>query len=64
MAQQSRKRKARKRKGKIRFSSRAQLVNKNDATRVAKPAIVGTRKIQGRPPADVGVTFRVKIRKK
>lgn len=54
----------RKRKRKIVFRQDVRLVQKNDATRVAKPDTLALRKIQGRPPADVGATFKVKIRKK
>lgn len=51
-----------KRKGKIKLTKRARLVEKNDNTYVAKPQVLPI--IQGRPPANVGVTFRVKIRRK
>lgn len=55
---------SRKRKGKIKISSSARIVEKNDATRVAKPDTANYPRMQARPPADVGVTFRVKIKRK
>ena len=63
MAQIQRKRKKGKRKGgKVILTQRARLVEKNDKTRVSRftPYPV----IQGRPPANVGATFKIKIRRK
>lgn len=61
----SRKR-GRKRKGKIKFKQSASIVQRSDKTRVniEKGDTAGLRTIQGRPPADVGATFRIRIRKK
>lgn len=53
-----------KRKGKIKIRKSVRLVHKNDATRVSKHNVDSLPRIQGRPPADVAPTFRVKIRKK
>lgn len=53
-----------KRKGKIKIRKSVRLVHKNDATRVDKSNVDSLPRIQGRPPADVAPTFRVKIRKK
>ena len=55
--------KARKRvKGKVKLTQRARIVEKNDATRVARQDTFPT--IQGRPPASVAPVFKVKLRKK
>jgi hypothetical protein len=54
--------KARKRKAKIKFKQSARIVEKNDATKVARRDTFPT--IQGRPPASVAPVFRVKIKKK
>lgn len=57
--------KAKKRvKGKVKLTQRARIVEKNDATRVAKPDAANYPRMQARAPADVGVTFRVKIKRK
>lgn len=60
-----RKRKYNKRnKGKIKIRKSVRLVHKNDATRVDKSNVDSLPRIQGRPPADVAPTFRIKIKKK
>lgn len=66
MARKTRtKSKAKKRvKGKVKLTQRARIVEKNDATRVGKPDTANYPRMQARPPADVGVTFRVKIKRK
>ena len=56
------KRKTGKRKGKIKLTQRARIIEKNDATRVARRDTFPT--IQGRPPASVAPVFKVKIKKK
>ena len=56
--------KKRKRNGKIKISSSARIVEKNDATSVARRDTTNYLRIQARPPADVAPTFRIKIRKK
>lgn len=59
-------RKPSKRKAKVKFTQRMQLVAKSDKTRVhtEKGDTAGLKRIEGRPPADVGATFKIKIRKK
>ena len=52
------------RKGKIKISSTAHLAQKNDNTRIARRDTANYPRMQARPPADVGVTFRVKIKRK
>lgn len=66
MAQGKRKRIRRGRKGggKIKITQRARIVEKNDATRVQRADTTIYPRIQGRPPASVGATFKIKIRKK
>ena len=56
--------KKRKRKGKIKISSSARIVEKNDATRVAKPDTANYPRMQAQMPRTVGTVFKVKIRKK
>ena len=53
-------------KRKIKFTQRAQIVAKRDKTRVntEKGDTAGLKRVEGRPPADVGATFKIKIRKK
>lgn len=53
----------RRRRIKIRLSSDARLVHKNDRTRVAKQKVYPILK-NTRPPADVAPTFRIKIRRR
>lgn len=55
MAKPKKKRKLKKR---VKLSAKAKLRNKTQ-----QPSDT-LRKIEGRPPADVGPTFRVKIRKR
>lgn len=56
---QPKKRKARRRKGKIKFTSSARLVERNDNTRVARYPQAPTRLA-----ADTGANFKIKIRRK
>ncbi len=58
------KRKTGKSKGKIKLTQRARIIEKSDATRVARTDTAYYPRIQGRPPATVAPVFRVKIRKK
>ena len=53
----------RKRKGKIKISSSAHLVEKNDATRVARRDTFKKAPVKTVLPTN-GITFKVKIRKK
>lgn len=47
----------RKRKAKVKISKRVKLQKKSEH----KDSL---QRVEGRPPADVGVTFKVKVRKK
>lgn len=53
----------RKRKGKIKISSSARIVEKNDATRVARRDTLKKAPVKTVLPTN-GITFKVKIRKK
>lgn len=64
MEQQLKRNKGKKRKGKIKFKQTARLVEKNDATRVARADTTSYKKVKVRPPADVAPTFKIKIRNK
>lgn len=63
MAQQVRRRRLKKRKGKIKVSQKARLVEKNDATRVARRDTLKKAPVKTALPTN-GITFKVKIRKK
>ena len=63
MAQQLKRNKGKKRKGKIKISSSARLVEKNDATRVARADTLKKAPVKNVFPTN-GITFKVKIRKK
>lgn len=54
--------KRRRRKSRIKLKQQVRLIEKNDATRVAKQNVLP--RMRARPPADVAPTFRLKIRKK
>lgn len=56
------KRRARKRRGKIKISSSARLVEKNDKTRVARKQTFP--RMQAQMPRTTGVVFRVKVKKR
>lgn len=55
-----------KRKGKIKFKQSASLVQRSDKTRVniEKGNTAGLRRMPAQMPRDVGVNFKIKIRKK
>lgn len=55
--------KKRKRKGKIKISSSASIVEKNDATRVTRRDTLKKAPVKTVLPTN-GITFKVKIRKK
>ena len=56
--------KARKRvKGKVKLTQRARIVEKNDATRVARRDTLKKAPVKNVLPTN-GITFKVKIRKK
>ena len=63
MAQQLKRNNGKKRKGKIKISSSARLVEKNDATRVARADTLKKAPVKNVLPTN-GITFTVKIRKK
>ena len=63
MAQQLKRNNGKKRKGKIKISSSARLVDKNDATRVARADTLKKAPVKNVLPTN-GITFKVKIRKK
>ena len=63
MAQQLKRNKGKKRKGKIKISSSARLVEKNDATRLSRDNDT-IPKIERRIPQDNGVTFKIKVIRK
>ena len=63
MAQQLKRNKVKKRKGKIKISSSARLVEKNDATRVERADTLKKAPVKNVLPTN-GITFKVKIRKK
>ena len=58
------KRKTGKRKGKIKLTQRARIVEKNDATRVARQDTISYPRMQAQMPRTVAPVFRVKIKKK
>ena len=62
MAQQLKRNKGKKRKGKIKISSSASLVEKNDATMVARSDTIPRMRAQ--MPRTVAPVFKVKLRKK
>lgn len=63
MAQQLKRNKGNKRKGKIKFKQTARLVEKNDATHVSSYNDT-IPKIARRIPQDNGVTFKIKVKRK
>lgn len=63
MAQQVKRKKGNKRKGKIKISQTARLIEKNDATRVSRYNDT-IPKIARRIPQDNGVTFKIKVKRK
>lgn len=56
------KRKTGKRKGKIKLTQRARIIEKNDATRVARQDTFP--RMQAQMPRTVAPVFKVKLRKK
>ena len=63
MAQQLKRNTGKKRKGKIKISQTARLIEKNDATRVFRYNDT-IPKIARRIPQDNGVTFKIKVKRK
>ena len=62
MAQQLKRNKGKKRNGKIKFKQTARLVEKNDATMVARSDTIPRMRAQ--MPRTVAPVFKVKLRKK
>lgn len=62
MAQQLKRNKGKKRKGKVKLTQRARIVEKNDATRVARSDTIPRMRAQ--MPRTVAPVFKVKLRKK
>ena len=63
MEQQLKRNKGKKRKGNIKISQTARLIEKNDATRVSRYNDT-IPKIARRIPQDNGVTFKIKVKRK
>ena len=53
-----------KRKGKIKISSSACIVEKNDVTRVAKPDTANYPRMQSQMPRSNGMVLKVKVKRK
>ena len=64
MAQQLKRNKGKKRKGKVKLTQRARIVEKNDATSVAKADTSAYPRMQAQMPRSTGIEFKVKIKKK
>ena len=62
MAQQLKRNKGKKRKGKIKFKQTSRIVEKNDATMVARSDTIPRMRAQ--MPRTVAPVFKVKLRKK
>ena len=62
MAQQLKRNKGKKRKGKVKLTQRASIVEKNDATMVARSDTIPRMRAQ--MPRTVAPVFKVKLRKK
>ena len=64
MAQQLKRNKGKKRKGKIKFKQTAQLVEKNDATRVARTDTTKYPRMSAQLPRSNGAVFKIKLKRK
>lgn len=64
MAQQLKRNKGKKRKGKIKFKQTARLVEKNDATMVEKPDTANYPRMQAQMPRSNGMVLKVKVKRK
>ena len=56
--------KGKKRKGKIKISQRARLIEKNDATRVAKTDTTSYPRMRAQVPRSNGAVFKIKVKRK
>ena len=64
MAQQLKRNKGKKRKGKVKLTQRARIVEKNDATMVAKPYTANYPRMQAQMPRSNGMVLKVKVKRK
>ena len=64
MAQQLKRNKGKKRKGKVKLTQRARIVEKNDATMVAKPDTANYPRMQAQMPRSNGMVLKVKVKRK
>ena len=64
MAQQLKRKKGKKRKGKVKLTQRARIVEKNDATMVAKPDTANYPRMQAQMPRSNGMVLKVKVKRK
>lgn len=64
MAQQLKRNKGKKRKGKVKLTQRARIVEKNDATRVSKPDTANYPRMQAQMPRSNGMVLKVKVKRK
>ena len=64
MAQQLKRNKGKKRKGKIKFKQTARLVEKNDATRVARTDTTKYTRMSAQLPRSNGAVFKIKLKRK
>ena len=64
MAQQLKRNKGKKRKGKIKFKQTAMLVEKNDATRVARTDTTKYPRMSAQLPRSNGAVFKIKLKRK
>ena len=64
MAQQLKRNNGKKRKGKIKFKQTARLVEKNDATRVAKADTSAYPRMHAQIPRSNGAVFKIKVKRK
>lgn len=64
MAQPLKRKKGKKRKGKVKLTQRARIVEKNDATMVAKPDTANYPRMQAQMPRSNGMVLKVKVKRK
>lgn len=66
MAQTKRKKTGKKRKGRVKLTQRVRLIEKNDATKVARQDTIGAIQLKKAPfiMNDNGLNMRIKIKRK
>ena len=64
MAQQLKRNKGKKRKGKIKFKQTARIVEKNEATRVARTDTTKYPRMSAQLPRSNGAVFKIKLKRK